>query len=254
MNLSLLAPDEPPPVSVENEHGRSKFILVCDHAGRALPRSVGDLGLSEEDRHAHIAWDIGAAGVARRLARKLDAVLFLQHYSRLVIDCNRPLEAKDSIPETTGGVNVPGNQALRAEERAARAREIFSPYHDRVRMEIEARGGKPYCFVSVHSFTPVLYGERRRFHAGVLYHDDTRLAAPLLEELRSDQDLVVGDNEPYRASPQTDYSIIEHAQKRGMPYVELEVRQDLIAEPEGQERWAERLMQAILRAAERAGI
>lgn len=254
MTTSLLVPDEPSPVSVENEQGRSRFILVCDHAGRALPRALADLGLSEEDRHAHIAWDIGAAGVARLLAAKLDAVLFLQHYSRLVIDCNRPLEAKDSIPETTGGVMVPGNQALRAEERRARAREIFLPYHERVRAAIDARGGQSYCFLSVHSFTPVLYGVRRKFHAGVLYHDDARLAAPLLEELRADRDLVVGDNEPYRASPQTDYSIIEHAQKRGMPYVELEVRQDLIMDPEGQERWAERLQGAILRACARAGL
>lgn len=255
MTSSLLAPDEPAPVSVYNEGARSPYVIVCDHASRALPRALGDLGLTDEERSTHIAWDIGAAAVARLLADDLDAILFLQNYSRLVIDCNRPLVAKDSIPAVTGGVPVPGNQGLGEAEVQARIAEIFSPYHDRIRSELKAREAKrPYLFLSMHSFTPILYGERRRFHAGVLYHDDRRLAAPFLELLRAESGLVVGDNEPYSASPATDYSIIDHAQKKNVPYVEIEVRQDLIDEPSGQAEWAKRLARIIRAATTMAGL
>lgn len=243
---SLLAPDEPSPVSVLNEATRSQFVIVCDHAGRALPRALGDLGLTEADREAHIAWDIGVLGMARRLSEELDAVLFFQHYSRLVIDCNRPLEAKDSIPEITGGIDVPGNRGLSQADRRARVDAIFTPYHERIRASLEKRDQEaPYFLLSMHSFTPILYGVARPFHAGVLYHHDRRLALPLLELLRAEPGLVVGDNEPYAASPKTDYSIIEHAQNKGVPYVEIEVRQDLIGEETGQVEWAQRLARCV---------
>lgn len=255
MPALLLAPDEPAPVAVYNEGARSPFVIVCDHAGKSLPRALGDLGVRAEDRLSHIAWDIGAAEVAQLLADELDAILFRQHYSRLVIDCNRPLVAKDSIPEVTGGIAVPGNQGLSSVEVTARIDEIFSPYHDRIGKELERRRSEaPYLFLSMHSFTPVLYGAARPYHAGVLYHEDRRLAAPLLESLRAEPGLVVGDNEPYRASPTTDYSIIEHAQNHGIAYVELEVRQDLISEAHGQLQWARRLARSIRAAVTAAGL
>ena len=244
--LPLLEPDEPSPVEVVGEHSPGPFVFVCDHAGRALPRALGTLGLSEEDLRAHIAWDIGAAGVARRLAQELDSPLFLQRYSRLVIDCNRSLSAPDSIPKQSGGIAIPGNEQVSRLDAAERARTIFHPYHERIAGLIEQR--ERYVLVSVHSFTPELYGVKRPFHAGVLYERDTRLAAPLLELLRQEPDLVVGDNEPYKASRATDYAIVEYGEDRGAPYVELEVRQDLIADDAGQELWAARLAR-LLRAA-----
>jgi predicted N-formylglutamate amidohydrolase len=247
---TLLDADEAPPLELFCELGRSRFVIVCDHAGRELPRSLGSLGLSSLELETHIAWDIGAAGVARRLASELDAVLFLQRYSRLAIDCNRPLTAADSIAATSGGIFIPGNQALTAEARAERALSLFYPYHDRIARELDERQarGESFALIAMHSFTPELRGDVRPFHTGVLYHRDTRLAAPLLAALRREPALVVGDNQPYAASPASDYSIIEHGERRGMPYVEIEIRQDLIADEPGQERWAS-CFARLLRAA-----
>jgi predicted N-formylglutamate amidohydrolase len=238
MRQSLLQPDEDAPVEIFNAGGSSRFVLVCDHAGRALPRALGTLGLSEDELRTHIAWDIGALGVARQMALELDAPLLLQRYSRLVIDCNRPLSAPDSIPEASGGIEIPGNRQLSALQTAARVQEIFEPYHERVTATLQQRPG--YALISVHSFTPELFGVARPFHAGVLYHRDARLAAPLLSLLRQEPELVIGENEPYAASPSTDFAIIEYGERRAAPYVELEVRQDLVADDAGQRAWAER--------------
>jgi predicted N-formylglutamate amidohydrolase len=242
---ALLEADEPNPAEIV-ECGSSPFVLVCDHAGRALPRALGTLGLSERDREAHIAWDIGAAGMARRLANELEALLFLQRYSRLVIDCNRPLGAPDSIPLRSGGVEISGNQQLTSDDAAARVAAIFTPYHAAIESALEQR--ERYVLVAVHSFTPELFGVRRPFHAGVLYERDARLAAPLLDLLRQEPDLVIGDNEPYAASVKTDYAIIEYGERRGAPYVELEVRQDLLLDEIGQADWASRFARLLRQA------
>jgi predicted N-formylglutamate amidohydrolase len=248
-DVPLLEPDEPAAVEAIGEQRSSAFVIVCDHAGRALPRALGSLGLSSAELETHIAWDIGAAGVARHLASELDAPVFLLRYSRLVIDCNRPLTAPDSIAAQSAGISIPGNQQLTAEQAEARARAVFRPYHARIS---ELLAGRPrYVLISMHTFTPELFGVRRPFHAGVLYERDTRLASPLLELLRQEPDLVVGDNEPYRASAATDYAIIEYGERRGAPYVELEVRQDLVADEAGQLLWAERLARLLRIASSR---
>jgi predicted N-formylglutamate amidohydrolase len=243
----LLDANEPSPVEVFGEAGRSPFVIVCDHAGRELPQSLGSLGLSPAELEAHIAWDIGAAGVARELSRRLDAPLFLQRYSRLVIDCNRPLAAPDSIASSSGGIAIPGNEGLSQAARDERARAVFWPYHERIRTALAARRaeGEPFVLIAMHSFTPVFLGSVRPFHAGLLYHRDTRLAHPLLELLRAEEGLVVGDNEPYAASEATDYSIIEYGERLGAPYVEIEIRQDLIADGAGQSFWAERFARLL---------
>jgi predicted N-formylglutamate amidohydrolase len=243
----LLEPDEPPPCELHNPNGSAPLLIVCDHAGHALPRALGSLGVSAEDLRSHIAWDIGAADVARRLGESLDAPVFLQRYSRLVIDCNRPLAAPDSIPEASGGVEIPGNRGLELEQATARVEAIFRPYHARIAEFLASRPRQR--LISMHSFTPVLYGVARRMHAGVLYERDARLAARVLARLREEPDLVVGDNEPYAASAETDYAIMEYGERRGALYVELEVRQDLLAEAAGREQWAERLAR-VLRAAQ----
>jgi predicted N-formylglutamate amidohydrolase len=239
----LLEPDEPAPVEVFNAGGQAALVIVCDHAGRALPKALGTLGVSDADLRSHIAWDIGAAQVARRLGQLLDAPVFLQRYSRLVIDCNRPLTAADSMPAMSGGVAIPGNRELQASATEQRVRAIFEPYHAAISTELEQRPG--YALIAIHSFTPELFGVRRPFHAGVLYAQDARFAAPLLAALREDTTFVVGDNQPYAASAATDYAVIEYGERRGAPYVELEVRQDLVADEAGQQRWAERFARAI---------
>lgn len=244
---SLLDPDEPDPVTLDNEPGRSIFFLTCDHGGRAIPRRLGRLGVAEPETFRHIAWDIGIAAVGRNLSARLDAALIVQSYSRLVIDCNRDPSVPSSIPEISENTAIPGNHRLSAADRAARVEAVFRPYHDRIAATLDRRQAKrrTAVLVALHSFTPVFKGVARPWHVGVLYHRDPRLAHPLLGLLRAEGDLTVGDNEPYRVTDQTDYTVPVHGERRGLAHVEIEIRQDLIAEPSGQAAWAERLARLL---------
>lgn len=243
----LLSRDEISPVEVQGLDAPSAFFLVCDHAGRLIPRALGSLGLPPDQLTRHIAWDIGAAAVARRLGTLLNATTFCQRYSRLVIDCNRPLDAVDSIVTESERVPIPGNQALAPGAATERAQEIFHPYHDEISRALDRRRaeGRSTALLTVHSFTPSFLGVRRPWQVGVLHSRDARLALPLLEALRDEGGLVVGHNEPYAAGELTDYSIIQHGERRGLPPVELEIRQDLIADERGQESWAARLARLL---------
>jgi predicted N-formylglutamate amidohydrolase len=196
----------------------------------------------------HIAWDIGAADVAIRLAAALDAFAILQTYSRLVIDCNRRPGIPASIVRISESTRIPGNEIVTIEAAAAREREIFRPYHDRIRTELDTRQaqGRPTILISVHSFTPRFHGKQRPWHAGVLYNRDARIASELLRFLRAEPGLVIGDNEPYSVGDTTDYTIPEHGERRGLPHVGIELRQDLISAEAGQSEWAERLARALV--------
>jgi predicted N-formylglutamate amidohydrolase len=239
----LLGTEDVPPVWEENAAGRSPFLLTCDHYGRLIPRMLGDLGVPADELTRHIAWDIGIAGVAEALAGHLDAHLIAQRYSRLVIDCNRPPAAPSSIPLISEATTIPGNEGLERHDAEARRRGIFDPYHRRIEEVIEQRRreGMPTVLVSLHSFTPVYAGVARPWHIGTLYHRDTRLPPLLLELLRAESDLVVGDNEPYAVSDETDYTIPVHGEARGLMNSGIEIRQDLIADQAGERQWAERL-------------
>jgi predicted N-formylglutamate amidohydrolase len=245
----LLADDEPPPFSIERESGKSDFVLICDHADRRIPRALGTLGVAESELSRHIAWDIGARGVASRLAEHLDAVLITQTYSRLVIDCNRPLGAPTSIVTRSERTDVPGNQDLTPAGRSARAEEIFAPYHRRIEEELDRRRsiGRPTLLISMHSFTPEFNDVARPWHIGMLYNHDTRLAHALLGLIRAEGRWVVGDNEPYSVSDGTDYAIPVHGEQRGLPHVEIEIRQDLITDEAGQSEWAQHLARWLMR-------
>lgn len=240
---TLLEAGDPEPVTLLNEAGTSTFFLTCDHAGRAFPRGLGRLGLSEEESLRHIAWDIGIGSVGGLLSQRLDAALILQAYSRLVIDCNRDPKMPSSIPEVSETTRIPGNEGLGDGERAAREAAIFRPYHEAIAAALERRqaAGRASVLIALHSFTPVFKGVRRPWHAGILYNRDARLAHRLLARLRDEEGLIVGDNEPYRVSDLTDYTVPVHGERRGLLHVEIEIRQDLVAESEGQADWAERL-------------
>jgi predicted N-formylglutamate amidohydrolase len=240
---------DPPAFQVVRPWATSPFFITCDHASARLPWRLGTLGLDEEQLGRHIAWDLGAAATARLLAEELDAYLIMQSYSRLAIDANRPPGAPDSIVAISDGTVIPGNQDLPAGEAERRAREIFHPYHDRIAGELDARSGRPTALISLHSFTPSLGGLARPWHAGVLHLRDARLARLLLDGLRLEAGLVIGENQPYAASEDTDHTIVTHAERRGLPYAELEIRQDLIATVEGQRAWAGRLA-SLLRQVE----
>ena len=235
--------DEPPPVELVNAEGQSRIILACDHASPRIPRRLGTLGLSPQDRRRHVAWDSGAAAVARRLAGMLDAPLVLSGYSRLVVDCNRPLHTVEAFVTRSEDVAVPGNEALTPGQRAGRADAFFWPYHDSLHRLVDARaaGGHVPFLVSVHSFTPVYHGRRRPWHVGALHRWDDRGARLVLQALRRDGDLHLGDNQPYRVALDEDFTVPVHAERRGLPYVLLEIRQDLIASEAGARSWADRL-------------
>jgi predicted N-formylglutamate amidohydrolase len=239
----LLGSAEVPPVHELNAAGRSPFLLICDHYGRLIPRVLGDLGLPESELTRHIAWDIGIAGVAEALSKHLDAHLVAQRYSRLVIDCNRPPTAPSSIPIVSEATTIPGNEGLARDAAQTRRRQIFEPYHRRIDEIIDARSAAdmPTVLVSLHSFTPVYAGIARPWHIGTLYQSDMKLPPLLLKHLRAEPDLVVGDNEPYAVSDETDYSIPVHGEARGLMNSGIEIRQDLIGDPFGQREWAERL-------------
>lgn len=246
--MTLLEPGDPPAFRVERPEGRSPFFLTCDHAGARVPRKLGSLGVSAKDMERHIAWDIGAAAVAIRLSAALDAFAILQNYSRLVIDCNRRPGIPESIVRISEATRVPGNERVTVEEASAREREIFRPYHDRIRAELDMRRRqqRPTALISVHSFTPRFHGKPRSWHAGVLYNRDPRLAVELLQHLRGQTGLVVGDNEPYSVGDTTDYTLPEHGERRGLLHVGIELRQDLIGSEAGQAEWAERLARALV--------
>jgi len=239
----LLGSADVPPVWEDNAAGGSPFLLTCDHYGRLTPRSLGDLGLPASELTRHIAWDIGIAGVAEALSKQLDAHLIAQRYSRLVIDCNRPPGAPGSIPRISEATTIPANEALGREAAELRRQAIFNPYHRRIAEVIDARlrEGVPTVLVSLHSFTPIYAGIARPWHIGTLYQRDTRLPQLLLKQLRGEGDLVVGDNEPYAVSDETDYTIPVHGEARGLMNTGIEIRQDLIADQAGQQQWADRL-------------
>ena len=243
----LLAADEPAPVTVHNENSLSPFLLVVDHAGNSMPRTLDRLGVAETECERHIAWDIGIGAVCRVLADALDATLVEQNYSRLVIDCNRTPGSETSIPEISELTVVPGNIGLSEGEREARVREIFRPYHDRIETELARRrqAGRPTALIAMHSFTPLFKGVAPPWHVGVLYNRDPRFAQLVMALLKCEEGLVVGDNEPYDVTDATDYTIPVHGEHRGLPHVAIELRQDLLADDKGRRGWG-RLLARLL--------
>jgi predicted N-formylglutamate amidohydrolase len=236
----LLAADESPPFTVDNENGRSPFLIVADHAGKHFPRRLGRLGLSAAECEAHITWDTGAGAVCRLIGNALDAVVVWQNYSRLVIDCNRAPGSETSILDLSERTRVPGNVGLSQRHKLARVREVFQPYHDRIATELDRRreAARPTALISVHSFTPVFETVARLWHVGVLYNRDPRFARILMELLHREDGLVVGDNEPYSVADASDYTIPVHGEQRALHHVALEIRQDLITDEAGQRIWA----------------
>ena len=240
---ALLSEDDPAVFLIERATGTSAFVLTCDHAGRAIPRKLARLSLSEHELSTHVAWDLGVAELGRQLSTRLDAFLIMHNYSRLVIDANRPPGAPDSIPTLCERTRIAANESLSSSDARQRFEEVFQPYHQRIRDELDVRSARacPSVLVALHSFTPVYMDERRRSHVGVLYGRDPRLGRLVREGLRRDGALIVGDNQPYSVSDASDYTIIVHGEQRGIPHVELEIRQDLLASESDVQSWAKRL-------------
>ena len=227
------------PAIVINPDGRSPVVLVCEHASNYIPASLDHLGLSDADRVAHIAWDIGAEAVARHLSHALDATLIVQRYSRLVYDCNRPPTAPGAMPEVSEVTEIPGNKGLSDEERQARTDQIYYPFHARVSEVLD--GKKAPVLVTIHSFTPVYRGEPRQVELGILHDSDSRLADQMLKLAGDAQDYVVRRNDPYGPEDGVTHTLILHGIERSIANVMLEVRNDLISDEAGQRTWGDRL-------------
>jgi predicted N-formylglutamate amidohydrolase len=248
----LLAPDEPPPSELFNAElldrpGEAPTLFVCDHAGRRVPKALGDLGLDPTAFERHIAWDIGAADAARHLARTFLAPLILGTYSRLVIDLNRQIDDPSSIPEISDETTVPANVNLSAGDRATRVEALHAPYHavvDAALGRLRRHGAVP-AVISVHTCTPVFKGFERPWQIGVLWNRDPRIAVPLIEALSARGDLIVGDNQPYSGRDAQGYTVKQHAERHGFPAVALEIRQDLVDTHHGAAHWAGIVAQAL---------
>jgi predicted N-formylglutamate amidohydrolase len=244
----LLSADDPPPVGIEGADRSGPFLLIADHAGNAIPKSLGDLSLPPGQMQRHIAIDIGILGVSRALAMALKAPLVFQRYSRLVIDCNRTPGGSGSVLTYSDGAEVPGNYGLTELDLAQRRDEIFVPYQAAIVKQIDRMTAKqPPVLIAMHSFTPV-HGDLpgpRPWQIGVLFNRDSRLAMALIPLLEAEGDLTVGINAPYGVDDTLDYAIPVHAEARGLLHVELEIRQDLITDAAGQAAWAARLARLL---------
>jgi predicted N-formylglutamate amidohydrolase len=250
----LVGPHDPPPFTLVNPDGGRALLIVCDHATNAVPRRLADLGLTAAQREGHIAWDPGAAAVARLLAAALDAPAVLSGYSRLVVDCNRAPDDPTAMPLISDGVIVPGNRDLGDTARAARIGACHAPYHQAVGHRLDAMCARSPLVVlfSVHSFTPSMRdGAERPWDAGVLWTDDGRIPVPLMAALGAEPGLSIGDNEPYSAHDRFGFTIETHAEPRSLPNALLEIRQDHLAAEGGPRRWAAlvaRTLDPILRS------
>lgn len=249
----LLSPADLAPAVIETPQGESPFLLLCDHAGQAIPACLGDLGLPPGEIDRHIGWDIGALAVSRRLSQELYATLIHQHYSRLVIDCNRTPGIASSIPTLSELTPIPGNVDIGAAQALAREQEIFQPYHRMIDEVLTTRQlrQRPTVIIAMHSFTPVFKGVSRPWQVGLLFNRQPEFALLLAELLREEGDLQVGLNEPYAMTDATDYTLPVHASGRQLPYVGVEIRQDLLANSAGQQAWAARFVRLLTQAWQR---
>lgn len=235
---------DPAPVEIVPATGREDVLLVCEHAGRAVPRALGDMGVSQADMARHIASDIGAEAVARALAERLGCALIVQRYSRLVIDCNRPPGTAQSMPEVSDGTLVPANAPPAPIAADRRVAEIFEPFAAACLSQIAAPGMR--AAFSIHSFEPVLAGQERPWDVGLLYRAPFSQGDALCDRLAaSDPQLLIGRNEPYRIETETDWFIPCCVEPRGLPHALIEIRNDLIRSAPGIDAWAERLARLL---------
>lgn len=249
----LLSDRDPAPVEIVNPGSRAMMVLTCEHAGRHVPARLRGLGIPAAEMDRHIAYDIGAEGLARKLSAILGAPLVLQRFSRLVVDCNRPFDAPDCFPALSDGTQIPANENLTEVERRRRFAEIHQPFHSAVARLLDRRADAavPTVLVSIHSFTPQLTtGSPRPWLVGALSNRDPALAQRFIATFQAAHPQIpCAHNEPYVVDDRTDYTIPVHGETRGLPHLLLEVRNDMIADDAGQERWSRLIADSLLAAA-----
>jgi predicted N-formylglutamate amidohydrolase len=242
-----------PAFALHRASGNGAFLLLCEHASHHIPARFDHLGLAPAEVTRHIGWDPGACALAMQLADALDSPLVYATQSRLLLDLNRHPSAPDSIPIESDGTRIPGNAGLTPEQRLARQRWLYEPFHAAVENLLRSRmaRGQVAAVVSIHSFTPVMAGQRRPWHVGVLSDRDRRLAEVLIAEIGASGDWCIGDNQPYAPADGVYHSLGRHGQAQGLASAMIEVRNDLLADAAGVQRWGERLAGALARSLER---
>lgn len=234
--MRILNTEEGDPVALEGVAASGRVILVCEHASRLLPQSLGTLGLSEEALESHIAWDPGALAVSRLMAESLDATLVFQRFSRLVYDCNRPPESPAAMPEKSEVFEISGNVGLDQAARDARTQALYLPFRDTLSSLVKSRveAGRAPVIVTMHSFTPIYFGMQRLVEIGILHDADARLADAMLAAASEDKRYDVRRNEPYGPDDGVTHTLKEHGLSNGLPNVMIEVRNDLIKDEASQ--------------------
>lgn len=220
------------PFSIYRGNYLSPIILTCDHASHKLPESVNKLGLPPYFRFSHAGWDIGALSFSKKLSEVLHTPLLYTNYSRLLIDCNRPLESQELIPSDIHGFTIPGNTHLTQEEKDARIEYFFSPYHTFLH-QFALRTQKIFkhaWYLAIHSFTPELKGLQRPWEVSILFKTPSRQSEYLLEAC-SKAGWKTGSNEPYSVDSLSDYGLLVHGEQLGLPSVMIEIRQDMLSDP-----------------------
>ncbi|MGY9048891.1 MAG: N-formylglutamate amidohydrolase [Rhodobacterales bacterium] len=241
------------PYHIDGSGRNSPWLITCDHASNLVPPDLGaSLGLAPEDMARHIAFDIGAAGVARALGQVLNAPVICSNFSRLVIDPNRGEDDPTLLMRLYDGSVIPANRHADGAEKERRLAAYHRPYHAAL-AGLAARR-EDTVLVSIHSFTPQLRGRPPRpWHIGILHAWDVRLSDPLIALLDAEPDLAVGRNQPYPGHLPGD-SIDRHGLKHGRQNTLIELRNDLIETPEAQQAWADRLAPMLEESLRRADV
>lgn len=244
---NLLLPDEPSPIGVYNPCEKGDFLFLCEHAQNRIPISLNTLGLPQSEIDRHIGWDIGALETATALADRLQSQLFFQQYSRLIIDCNRPLDSRELIPAISETTEIPGNQQISETQRQQRIDHIWRPYQQSIRNYLNRQPSKGIIIVSVHSFTPVFRDTKRPWQIGLLFNRCPDTAYALRERLLFyDPGLNIGMNQPYDICDQDDYTIPVFGEAMGFAHVLIEIRNNLINNSKSRKKWIELFSKALL--------
>lgn len=243
----LIGPGDPPPYMTYNEHGKAPVLLVADHASPFFPASLNQLGLADWVLEEHVAWDIGVDELVRFLADELDAPVVMAGFSRLIVDPNRRPDDPGAIPEISDGIAIPGNQDLSERQKAQRIQSFFKPYHDAIaaRLDRFLENGVVPAMIAVHTCSPVFDRVVRPWHIGVMWDKDPRIPLPVIRHFEKNEQVCIGDNEPYSGRHPHDFTIDFHAEAAGLPHIGFEVRQDLVREKDGARAWAAVLASAL---------
>ena len=246
----ILSSGEPKPFQVINQKGNGMGLIICDHASNRVPHSLKGLGLKKTDLARHIGWDIGSEDIGRYLSKTLGMTAVIATYSRLVVDLNRAPSHDEAVIETSDHTEIPGNTGLSKKAREQRIKEIFWPHHDQITKQVDrlVKKGQPPLLLSIHSFTPEMDNVKRPWHISFLWNQQEKIAKRLISEIRRNHpEVLIGENEPYtlKSDRFTGSTIHRHAEERGLPYVFVEFRQDLVDTKEKAIYWADIFIQAL---------